>query len=259
MPNGNNLTGGTRSRWGLPIEQLPSTITPESMLEEQIQTGRRQIQDRFNLQWQEINRSSRFIGQQKALNMRQQLHAKAKQEMLQFNQQAQQQLEQLQNIDRLAQQGAIPNPDEIKARMTFGTDVARSMYPTPEKEKPPMQQFADLDTYSHRISQELEDFQIIGGKKPSIIAGLSPLTATRREISGIADSVIPPSIRTKLASRRTRPALTKKASGLSGVRNVPRNISRTASKSSTSCFSFLANFRRSFESFSFFAASLRSA
>ena len=175
------VPGGARPGWGLPFKQLPAAdtrrdLTPESMLNEQIQTGRKQIQDRFNLQWGELNKSARFVGQQKASNMRQQLHAKAKQEMLQFNQQAQQQLEQLRNIDRLTQQGAITNPEEIKARMTYGSDVARSMYPTPEKEKPPMQQFGELDVYSHRISDELEWFKEDKPYKPGILSGISPLT-----------------------------------------------------------------------------------
>jgi len=154
----------TQPQYGLPYQRLPGaqtsqgSLTPESMLNQEIQTGLKQIQSRFTLAWDEINNSRRFIGEAKASQMQQQLHAKAKQEVLQFNQQAQQQLTQLQNIDRLAQQGLINNPDEIKMRM-YNPDVARSMFPTPEKEKPPMQQFADLDTYSHRISDELEWFK----------------------------------------------------------------------------------------------------
>jgi hypothetical protein len=111
--------------------------------------------------------------------MQQEIFAKAKQEMLQFDQQAKQQLAQLQNIDQLAQQGAITNPDEIKARMAFGTDVAKSMYPKPEREKSIPQQFGELDVYSHRISQELERFQVVSGKgklfKPSDILKYGPL------------------------------------------------------------------------------------
>ena len=157
----------TKQQYGLPFQGLPGTqrdLTPESVINEQTQTGRRKIQQQFNLAWNEINRSARFIGQQKASNMRQELHTRARQEMLQFNQEAKQQVAQLRNIDRLAKQGAITNPDEIKARMTFGTDVAKSMYPG-EASIP--EQFGKLDVYSHRISQELENFQIVGGKKKS--------------------------------------------------------------------------------------------
>ena len=168
-----------RPQYGLPYQRLPGTrtdITPESAINEQIQTGRQRIQNKYALQWKEVNRSRRFIGRIKTSQMLQQIDMNAKQEMLQFNQQAQQQMAQLQNIDRLAQQGAIPNPDEIKARMTFGADVARSMYPAPERERTIPQQFGELDVYSHRISQELEWFK---EDKPSkLLKGLgfvSPL------------------------------------------------------------------------------------
>jgi len=172
-PGTSNLTtGSARPGWGLPFQQLPAAtqrdLTPESMLNEQIQTGRQRIQDKYALQWQEINRSKRFIGAVKAQQMLRQIDMKAKQEMLQFNQQAQQQLAQLQNIDRLAQQGAITNPEEIKARVTFGADVARSMYPTQKKERPVPQQFGELDVYSHRISQELENFRLVGKRIPKL-------------------------------------------------------------------------------------------
>jgi len=172
----------TQPQYGLPYQRLPGTqrdITPESMLKQEIQTGRQSIYNKYNLQWKEAKRSARFIGQGKSQRMQQEIFAKAKQEMLQFNQQAEQQTAQLRNVDRLAQQGAITNPDEIKARMAFGTDVAKSMYPTPGKEPSIPEQFGKLDVYSHRISQELERFQIVGAKRPSKflsrLKGISPL------------------------------------------------------------------------------------
>ena len=173
----------TRPQYGLPFGQLPAAtrrdLTPESMLKQEIQTGRQAIQSKYALQWKTVQQSRRFIGQTKASAMLREIDTRAKQEMLQFNQQAQQQLTQLRNIDRLAQQGAITNPEEIKARITFGTDVAKSMYPEPERERTIPQQFGELDVYSHRISQELENFQVIGGKKPSkalaILGAVSPL------------------------------------------------------------------------------------
>lgn len=167
------VPGGARPGWGLPFERLPVAtrrdLTPESVISEQIKTGKQQIQNKYALQWREANRSRRFIGAAKSQRMLREIDAKAKQEMLQFNQQAKQQMAQLQNINRLAEQGMITNPDEIKARVVFGADVAKSMYPTPARERTIPQQFGELDVYSHRISQELENFQVIGGKKPSKI------------------------------------------------------------------------------------------
>ena len=180
MPGTDSLTirhtpgtvpGGARPGWGLPHQQLPAAtrrdLTPESVLEQEMQTGKQQIQDKYALQWKEVTRSRRFIGATKANQMLRQIDMKAKQEMLQFNQRAEQQMAQLQNINRLAEQGLITNPDEIKSRMAFGADAAKSMYPTPGKEPSIPEQFGKLDVYSHRISDELERFQIIGAKRPS--------------------------------------------------------------------------------------------
>jgi hypothetical protein len=151
-------------QYGMPYQRLPGTqtnLTPESALQWEIQTGRKQIWDRFTLQWNEIGRSERFIGKRKMLNMRRELHIKAKQETLQFDQKARQQLAQLQNIDRLAQQELISPEDaaRINASRVFGADAARSMYPKPEREKSIPQQFGELDIYSHRISDELKWFK----------------------------------------------------------------------------------------------------
>ena len=159
----------TKPQYGLPYQRLPGTqrdMTPESILNEQIQSGRQQIQNKYALQWKEINRSRRFIGTGKAQRMLREIDVKAKQEMLQFNQQAQQQLVQLQNIDRLVQVGGLTEQQgvKLKAQETFGRDTAERMYPEPKRERTIPQQFSELDVYSHRISQELERFQIVGGK-----------------------------------------------------------------------------------------------
>jgi len=160
----------------IPFPNLPAgNVTPESFLNEQIQTGRQQIQDKYALQWKEVNRSKRFIGAGKTKRLLREIDTKAKQEMLQFNQQAQEQMAQLNNINRLAEQGMISNADEIKARMVFGPDVARSMYPQ-KKEEDILQIFGKLDVYSHRISEELDRFMEEPPKPPSKLAFITPVT-----------------------------------------------------------------------------------
>lgn len=168
MPNGDSLTirhtpgtvpGGARPGWGLPHEQLPAAtrrdLTPESFLDEQIQSGRQRIQDKYALQWKEVNRSKRFVGAGKTKRMLRDIDAKAKQEMLRFNQQAQAQMAQIQNVNRLAEQGMIYNPDEVKARMVFGADVARSMYPKPKSVE---QQFGALEIHLRKLESRLAQF-----------------------------------------------------------------------------------------------------
>ena len=159
------VPGGARPGWGLPFQRLPAAtrtdLTPESMLQQEIQTGRQTIQDKYALQWKTVQQGRRFIGATKTARMLQQIDMRAKQEMLQFNQQAQQQLAQLQNIDRLAQQGAITNPEEIKARIAFGVDVAKSMYPTPEKERAPAQVMSELNRYKEIVQSNLDRYRSV--------------------------------------------------------------------------------------------------
>lgn len=150
---------GRRSQYGLPFQQLPAAgdITPESMINEQTRIGKQEIQQRFNLAWDEINRSARFIGRVKAGRMQRELHTKAKQEMLQFNQQAQAQTAQIQNTNRLAEQGFISPEDAARVNVgrVFGTDVANRMYP---ETKSVEQQFGALNISLNRIEGRLADF-----------------------------------------------------------------------------------------------------
>lgn len=113
----------------LEFENLPAD--PESVFQQEYESGQRQIQQQFEFQWDEINRRARSFGSparhQQALNN---LYTKSQQAMLQFNQGMQQRSDQLKRIDQLAKQGAIQNPDEVKWRMVLGPEAERGMFPT---------------------------------------------------------------------------------------------------------------------------------
>lgn len=181
----------SKPQYGLPFQEFPATsegLTPEIMLKREIDTGRKQIQDQFNLQWKAIQQSKRFIGVGKSARMLNELHTKAKQNMLVFNQKAQTKMDQLQSIDRLIDVGGMTEAKaaKIKAGMMYGPKAAEAMYP--EKERSIPEQFGKLDVYSHRISQELERFQIVGGKAPSKflsrLKGISPLATAISTLRG---------------------------------------------------------------------------
>lgn len=106
-----------------------SGYTPEAWLNEQFDAGRQQIQDRFALQWNEVNRRARFLGPMRHKQMLQQIDLKARTEMLQFNQQAQNQLAQLKQIDNLATKVVLTNPDEVKWRIVLGHEIESAMFP----------------------------------------------------------------------------------------------------------------------------------
>lgn len=113
---------------GLPFENLPAS--PESVFQQEYESGQQQIQQQFESQWDNINRrvqSFKSPAQHKqALD---DLFAKGQQAMLQFNQKMQQRSEQLKRVDQLAKQGAIQNPDEVKWRMMLGPEAERGMFP----------------------------------------------------------------------------------------------------------------------------------
>lgn len=105
---------------------------PESILEEQFESQRQQIQKQFQFQWDDINRQARdnlFKSPKEHESALHDLYTQNKQMMLEFDQKAEQATGQLQQIDQLAEQGAIQNPDEVKWRMVLGPEAERGMFP----------------------------------------------------------------------------------------------------------------------------------
>lgn len=173
---------------GLPFTQLPvaDDISPEEDTKKQIETGRQRIQDKYALQWRTVNANIRTLGRAKHQAMLQQIDSKAKQEMLEFNQQAEQQLGSLRQIDRIARAGGITSQtqERLKAINIYGREAAEAMYP---KERSVPQQFGELDAYSNRIAGDLEQFRTSTtvGKPPSKLAFVTPITGAIAAYRGI--------------------------------------------------------------------------
>lgn len=148
---------------GLPFTQLPvaGDISPEEDINRQVETGRRNIQQKYALQWQTVNRNAKFLGQRKHQEMLMQIDSKAKAEMLEFNQRAEEQLASLRQIDNIAQAGGITQQTQnrLKATRVYGRETAEAMHPEPKGERTIPAQFGELDLYGKRISQELEWFK----------------------------------------------------------------------------------------------------
>lgn len=125
---------------GLPFENLPAS--PESVFQQEYESGQRQIQQQFKLQWDEINRRARsFKSPAQHKQALDELYTKGQQTMLQFNQGMKQRSDQLKRIDQLARQGAIQDPDEVKWRMVLGPEAERGMFPTPARPKDPRTEY----------------------------------------------------------------------------------------------------------------------
>ena len=179
---------------GLPFTQLPAgDVSPEQDIQRQAETGRRNIQQKYALQWQTVNRNAKFLGQRKHQEMLMQIDSKAKAEMLEFNQRAEEQLASLRQIDNIAQAGGITpqTQEKLKATRVYGRETAEAMHPEPERERSIPQQFGELDLYGRRISQELEWFK--PPKKLSKIAtgigAVSPLGRAILALRGKDDAL----------------------------------------------------------------------
>lgn len=138
---------------------------PETILEEQFESQRQQIQQQFQFQWNDINRQARdnlFKSPKEHEAALHDLYTQNKQIMLKFNQQTEQATGQLQQIDRLAEQGAIQNPDEVKWRLVMGPEAEKAMFP-PEPRDPRLEHQRNL-AEQNRIMDTTGAFVKEGGK-----------------------------------------------------------------------------------------------
>ena len=145
---------------GLQFEQLP--MSPEQTMQKDIQTGRQKIQDKFNLQWQTINNNARFLGREKHQAMLRQLESSARQDMLEFNQKAEQHMAQFNRIKQVSDAGGI-SPE---IRQTYGDAIADAMYP---KTQSVPQMFGVLDAYENKLAGDLDQFRMKKERVPSAL------------------------------------------------------------------------------------------
>ena len=148
---------------GLPYQQLEQD-TPESIVNDYLQRGLQGIQDRYNTQWNEINKRGQTLGQRKQTQMFDELDAKVQQDAMAFQQQTQQQMEQLQRIDRLAQQAGT-DPYEPKMRLVLGPEEEAARFPKETAPRSVMAQYGELDIYENRLQQEAGEFMTDPGGK----------------------------------------------------------------------------------------------
>jgi hypothetical protein len=135
---------------GLPFTQLPAgEVSPEEDIERQIETGRKNIQQKYALQWQTVNNNASILGARKHRDMLMQIA-----EMLDFNQRAEERLAELRQVDRIAAAGGMTPQTQakLKASRIYGRETAEAMYPD-EKSVP--QVFGMLDVHSNRSTSSI--------------------------------------------------------------------------------------------------------
>ena len=152
---------------GLPYTQTRQD-TPESMLDNYLQQGLQDIQQRFEVQWNEVNSRASVLGERKQMELLNELQAKATQEVIKFQQGVSMQQEQLALMDRLAQQNPSFDAEEVKRRMTLGPEAEAEMFPT---EQDPMAQYGKLDVYQRRLESDMPEFMTVPGKRTGGLTG----------------------------------------------------------------------------------------
>ena len=141
---------------GLPFDRMGQS-TPESIVHDYLQKGLQDIQQRYNLQWDEVNRRGKTLGRRRQGELFDELDLKVEQDALAFQQKAQQQMGQFTRIDKLAQQGGF-DPYEAKMRMVLSPEEQAAMFPKKEAPRSTAAQFGELDVYEHRLKQEAGEF-----------------------------------------------------------------------------------------------------
>ena len=143
---------------GLPFENLPAN--PESVFQQEYESGQQQIQQQFESQWNEINRRAKSFGSparhKQALD---DLYTKNQRGMLQYNQKMQQKLEQLKRVDQLAKQGSIQNPDEVKWRMVLGPEAEKGMFPAQVRPKNPRTEYHANLRLRNELMNDIASYQ----------------------------------------------------------------------------------------------------
>lgn len=144
------------------VQQLPAGITAESIIEQQFEEQKKQLQERFELGWNTINERGRTIGRAKRDEMLAELHGKARAQALELEQNMQSQTAQFKQLDDMEKQGLITNGAEAKLRMVLGSEAERYLPKEPTAGNLEAE-YGKVAVYRNRIRSELEDYGEIPG------------------------------------------------------------------------------------------------
>lgn len=144
------------------------TYTPDTFLDESLQSQLQSIQNRFNAQWKTIQQNAEYLGVEKANAMLQQLTLSGKTEVANLQQEFQQKRDMLQRIGRLQEQGAFDaqvgtfNVDKMKWEIAGGRELASTMFPKQPITKPidPIAEYGRLEEFEKDTTANLERFHI---------------------------------------------------------------------------------------------------
>ena len=131
--------------------------TPELLLDGYYQRNMRQMDQKFQRQWDEVNKRAPQIGQRRQYEMLNEIAANEEAEMGKFHNMMTERMEQLKLADRLGKQGGF-DVTEAKWRMVLGPEMEAAMFP--RQGASAIDQYSTLDVYKNRIRGDAEDFVV---------------------------------------------------------------------------------------------------
>ena len=148
---------------GLPFTQLGDQ-TPESVVDNNYQQGLAAIHDRYEMQWNEVNRRAPQLGQRRQMEMLEEIRAKSMNEISRYQQEAQLQANQIMVLDKLAEQGGF-DATKAKWRIAVGPDVAETMFPREKAEQTPLARFNELQGLERELAADAARFIVKPGER----------------------------------------------------------------------------------------------
>lgn len=137
---------------------MPEQYNPESILQEQFESQRQQIQKHFQTKWDEVNNRARaglFKSQKERDGAFFEIRTEATQTLDKFTQKVEQATGQFQQIDKLAEMGAIKDPDEVKWRMVLGPEAEKAMF---QEQRDPRLEHRDILYEENRLLGDVQRF-----------------------------------------------------------------------------------------------------
>ena len=150
------------------VNPASSNLTPESMFEQKVKSGRTGMQREYENEWKNAHQRAAVnrMDPNKYTQMMDEIDNNYKLKMAKFDQGYQAQLSNFKNLEQLQNQGVITNATEAKWRMVLGPEAEKLMSVTQSGSS--MKQYSELDIYRNKLESNAKQFRVQpSGKIPS--------------------------------------------------------------------------------------------
>ena len=111
------------------VGNLKNTLQPENIIRDNLSDALQRAHEKYELQWNGVVRRANTVGERRAIELLSDIEMRMTHEVSQIRQRAQHQLDQLAQVDQLAQLNPSINANEVKWRMVLGPEAEAGMFP----------------------------------------------------------------------------------------------------------------------------------